>query len=235
MNSENLTVSLRTPLQAYAARPLSADEKRGYLEWSLDFFTDSGVLQDPFVDLTLQLDVTRAYASYRQSEIAGLTFFSFLLWHLAQTMQGHLGFKLRKIGQEWLVLENAPLVVPVAVGGENRFCELLLENVSRQSLVEMAGQYRCQLDSARRGEVRRMAPETFLTACFVGNLPDLQFTGLSLHWRKALIQCQPCFYFGKRYEQDGKLFIPLAAKLHHACTDPFVLNGLIRDFTARFE
>ena len=221
-------------LHAFAPRPLTADEVAGYLAWSLDFFTDSDVLQDPFVDICLQLDVTDAYANYRATPVEGLSFFSFLVWHLAQCLQGHLGFKLRKVGAEWVVLENAPIVIPVAVGGAMRFSELLLENLSQQSLAETAAQYRRQLEAARSDARPRMQPDTYLTACFIGNLPNLQFTALNLHWRKATIQGQPSFYFGKRYQQGERLFIPFAAKLHHACTDPFVLNALIADFLARF-
>lgn len=222
-------------LQAYAPRLLTDAEKQGYLDWSLDFFTDAGVRQDPFVDITLQLDVTQAYANYQANAAAGLSFFSFLIWHLAQAMQAHSGFKLRKVGEHWLVLENAPIVVPVAVGGAQRFKELLLRDASRQSLADFASQYRRQLDAARSDEPRaHLDPDTFLTACFIGNLPDLQFTALSLHWRQSHIQCQPSFYFGKRYSQGAQSFIPLAVKLHHACTDPFVLNALMADFMGRF-
>jgi chloramphenicol O-acetyltransferase type A len=225
---------LTTDLQAWGCRPLAEAEKAGYLAWSLDFFTDCAVEQDPFVDITLQLDITDAYACYKAQALPELTFFSFLIWHLAQAMQGQLGFKLRKIKGQWWVLENAPIVVPVAVGGEMRFCELLLQNASNQGLAEFAGHYRNQLDAARAGCLPRMDPHTFLTACFVGNLPQLQFTALNLHWRKSDIQCQPSFYFGQRYPQGERLMMPLAIKLHHACTDPFVLNSLIEDFRQRF-
>lgn len=226
--------SLTTDLQAWGCRTLTDAEQAGYLAWSLDFFTDSTVEQDPFIDITLQLDITDAYACYKRQALAGLTFFSFLIWHLAQAMQGQLGFKLRKINGKWWVLENAPIVVPVAVGGEMRFCELLLQNACYQSLAEFAGQYRNQLNAARTGCVQRMDPHTFLTASFIGNLPKLQFTALKLHWRKTDIQCQPSFYFGQRYQVGERLMMPLAIKLHHACADPFVLNALIEDFRQRF-
>lgn len=230
-----MTELLTTHFEAWGCRPLTDDEKAGYLAWSLDFFTDSTVEQDPFIDITLQLDITDAYASYQRQSLANLTFFSFLIWHLAQSMRSQLDFKLRKINGIWWVLENAPIAVPVAVGGKMRFCELLLQNTSSQSLTEFAEQYRGQLNSVRTGHVQRMDPNTFLIAHFIGNLPHLQFTALNLHWRKSAIQCQPCFYFGQRYLQSERLMMPLAIKLHHACTDPFVLNILIENFRKRFE
>ena len=222
-------------LQAYAPRALTAAEKQGYLDWSLDFFTADAVVQDPFVDITLQLDVSQAWARYQAEPLPGLSFFSFLVWHLAQAMQAHTGFKLRKVDGQWLVLENAPIVTPIAVGGAQRFRELLLEDTSSQSLVEFANQYRSKLEAARRHQpVPHLHPDMFQIACFIGNLPELQFSGLSLHWRKGIVQCQPSFYFGKRYNQGERLLIPFAAKLHHACTDPYVLNALMADFMARF-
>lgn len=231
----NMQKSLTTDLEAWGCRPLADNEKSGYLAWSLDFFTDSQVEQDPFIDITLQLDVTDAYAGYRGQAVPGLTFFSYLAWHLAHAMQGQIGFKLRKIDDAWFVLENAPIVVPVAVGGEMRFCELLLQDACRQTLPEFALQYRDQLDAARTGGAPRMAPLTFLAATLMGNHPQLQFTGLKLHWRKGDIQCQPCFYFGQRYSLGERLMIPMAIKLHHACADGFVLNALLEDFRLRIK
>lgn len=226
---------LTANLEDWDCRPLADEEKAGYLAWSLDFFTDSKVEQNPFIDITLQLDVTDAYACYERQALPDLTFFSYLIWHLAHAMQGQLGFKLRNIKGKWYVLENAPIVVPVAIGGEMRFCELLLQNACHQSLAEFSLQYRNQLNAARAGSVQRMAPQTFLTASFIGNLPQLQFTALNLHWRRSDIQCQPCFYFGQRYSLGERLMMPLAVKLHHACTDPFVLNALIEDFRLRIK
>lgn len=224
-----------TDLEAWGCRPLADNEKTSYLAWSLDFFTDPQVAQDPFIDITLQLDITDAYACYTERALSELTFFSYLIWHLAHAMQGQISFKLRNINGTWCVLENAPIVVPVAVGGEIRFCELLLQNACQQSLPEFALQYRNQLNAARAGGMQRMAPRTFLAANLIGNLPQLQFTALNLHWRKSDIQCQPCFYFGQRYSLGERLMMPLAVKLHHACTDPYVLNALIENFRLRIK
>ncbi|GAB1392795.1 hypothetical protein MASR1M60_09580 [Rhodocyclaceae bacterium] len=226
---------LDTNLEAWGCRPFADNEKTGYLAWSLDFFTDSQAEQDPFLDITLQLDITDAYACYTGQAVSGLTFFSYLIWHLAHAIQGQISFKLRKVNDTWCVLENAPIVVPVAVGGETRFCELLLQNTCRQTLPEFALQYRDQLNTARTGGVPRMSPLTFYAATLMGNLPQIQFTAMNLHWRKSDIQCQPYFYFGQRYSLGERLMMPMAVKLHHACTDPLVLNALLEDFRRRIK
>jgi len=69
----------------------------------------------------------------------------------------------------------------------------------------------------------------------MGNLPYLRFSALTLHWRPDQMVGQSYFYFGQRYPQEDRLMIPLAAKLHHACTDPLMLNELLSDFANRFS
>jgi chloramphenicol O-acetyltransferase type A len=218
----------------YQPRLLTEQEKQGYLNWSLDFFTDPNILQVPCLDITLQLEVTNAYKIYQDNPQEGATFFSFLTWHLLQTFKNHFWFNLRLVNHQWYVLDNPPVTIPVAVGGQDRFWELILENTSQINYSNFISQYRQKLNQIREGKGQRADAQTFLLSCLVGNLPNLQFTGLTLHWRNSEIIGQPSFYFGKRYENNQQLFIPLAVKLHHACTDPFVLDLLIQDFQQRF-
>jgi chloramphenicol O-acetyltransferase type A len=218
----------------YQPRLLEEAVKEGYLNWSLDFFTDPQTIPVPYVDITIQLDVTNAYKLYQTNCVEGATFFSFLTWHLLQTLKSHFCFNLRRIENQWFILDNPPVVIPVAVGGQERFREMALENVSQISYPEFITQYRQKLDHIRSNQGERTTPEIFLLSCFLGNLPNLQFTGLTLHSQQSEIIGQPYFYFGKRYWQNDQLFIPFAAKLHHACKDPFVLDLLIQDFLKRF-
>jgi chloramphenicol O-acetyltransferase type A len=218
----------------YQPRLIDNEVKEGYLNWSLNFFTDPGVIQSPYVDLTIQLDVTDAYKFYKADSTEEETFFGFLIWNLTQTLKNHFCFNLRFVQNQWFVLDNPPIVVPVAVGGKQRFREILLENISQNSYKEFVNQYRHKLDEARIGVCQKVKSDDFLLSCFLGNLPNLQFTGLTLHWRQSEIIGQPYFYFGKRYWQNNQLLIPFAVKLHHACNDPFVLDLLIQDFKKRF-
>jgi chloramphenicol O-acetyltransferase type A len=219
----------------YQPRLLDEKAKEGYLNWSLDFFTDPNVFQVPSIDITIQLDVTNAYQLYQSDSIAGATFFSFLIWHLMQTLKNHFSFNLRRVENQWFILDNPPVMIPVAVGGKDRFREMLLENISQVSYPDFIIQYRQKLDQIRNEECPRATAEAYSLAYFIGNLPNLQFTGLTLSWGKPEIVGHTRFYFGKRYWQNNQLFIPFAAKLHHANTDPFVLNLLIEDFLQRFN
>jgi chloramphenicol O-acetyltransferase type A len=78
-------------------------------------------LQIPYLDITLQLDVSTAYARYQQQPHQEASFFAFLVWHFVQTIDQHISFKLRVVNGTWYIVHNPPIVIPVAVGGQQRF------------------------------------------------------------------------------------------------------------------
>ena len=81
---------------SYLPQPIDPAALPGWLGWSLPFFSEP-VLQNPHIDLTLQLDVSNAFAQYqgRSQEGEQASFFAFLVWHLAQTLAQHPSFNLR--------------------------------------------------------------------------------------------------------------------------------------------
>ncbi|HEY9692502.1 MAG TPA: CatA-like O-acetyltransferase [Oculatellaceae cyanobacterium] len=209
--------------------------KEGWFEWFLDYFTDPNVLQVPYLDLTIQLDVTDAYAIYQDSQVSGSTFFGFLLWHLVQTLRSHTSFNMRFVENNWYILNNPPIFIPVAVGGKQRFWNLVIESVVNTSYEDFIDIYRFRLNQARNCQTERIDAQTYSLAYCIGNLPNLQFSALTLHWHLNAMIGQPFFYFGKRYFLENRFLIPFAAKLHHACADPFVFDLLVRDLQARFS
>lgn len=221
----------------YLAEPIDPAALPGWLRWSLPFFSEP-VLQNPHVDLTLQLDVSNAFARYRHPPEPlpeQVSFFAFLVWHLAQTLAQHPSFNLRCVAGQWHVLRNPPIFIPVAVGGDVRFRELVLEDVYQQDYPTFLQNYRTLLARARAPEeVPPCTSEVLRHAHFMGNLPHLRFSGLSLHWRADQALGQSSFYFGQRYAEGARTLIPLAVRMHHSCTDPWVLNELIADFQRRF-
>lgn len=108
---------MSSALESYRLRALTPQEREGWLAWSLDFFTDPHAQQAPYLDITLALDVARAWRRHDSNRQAGATFFAWLTWSLLQTLQKHPGFLMRQLDGAWWVVENPPLVVPVAVGG----------------------------------------------------------------------------------------------------------------------
>lgn len=208
-----------------------------WLSWSLGFFTEP-VLQNPYLDVTLQHDVTAAHSAYQsgKAQSAGRgTFFAYIVWHLAKTLANHPSMNLRRIDDQWYLLHNPPIFVPVAIGGEERFRAMVLDDVYQQSYPDFVDNYLHQLQRVRQSTGKTGTSDVFRYAQLIGNLPYLRFSALTLHWRPDQMVGQSYFYFGQRYQQDDRLLIPLAAKLHHACTDPLMLNELLSDFAKRFS
>ena len=224
--------------ERYLPERIDPASLQGWLGWSLDFFSGR-VLQNPHVELTLQLDVTHAFSQHRNRPSPATeqgTFFAFLVWHLAQTLAKHPSFNLRCINGEWYFLHNPPIFIPVAVGGDIRFSEVVLEDVYRQDYPAFLANYQTRLAQARSSEgIQQSASETICYAHFMGNLPNLRFTALTTHWRPDQMIGQSSFYFGQRYDDHERTLIPLAIRMHHGCTDPFVLNQLLADFNLRFQ
>ncbi len=222
--------------ESYLPQPIDPASLPGWLGWSLPFFSEP-VLQNPHIDLTLQLDVSNAFTQYQglSQDSEQASFFAFLVWHLAQTLAQHPSFNLRRVNGDWYVLHNPPIFIPVAVGGDVRFRDLVLENAYQQDLPTFLENYQNLRALARSpAGLPPCASETYCLAHFMGNLPHLRFSGLTLHWRADQSLGQSSFYFGQRYTEGGRTLIPLAVRMHHSCTDPFVLNGLIADFQRRF-
>jgi chloramphenicol O-acetyltransferase type A len=161
----------------YQPRFLDCEAKEGHLNWSLNFFTDLGTIQSPYVDITIQLDVTDAYKFYKLDMTEGETFFCFLIWNLIQTLKNHICFNLRFFQNQWFILDNPPVMVPVAVGGKQRFWEILRENVSQIGYQEFVTQYRHKLDEARIERGKRVRSEDFVTFLFFR-----KFTQPSVYW-----------------------------------------------------
>ncbi|MCH9713304.1 MAG: hypothetical protein K0U63_01970 [Cyanobacteria bacterium] len=221
---------MSTALDSYRMRSLTAQEREGWLEWSLDFFTDPHIPQVPYLDITLALDVSWAWHCYDSNRPAGATFFAWITWSLLQTLAKHSGFLMRKLDGEWWVVENPPLVVPVAVGGAQRFVELVLPDGIGSSWESYAASYAEQLARLRAGTVQRADWNAFNLGVVFGNLPNLPFTGLNLHSHAGDAAGRCSFYVGQRQWQGDRLMMPMAVKLHHANTDPWLLDQLLMDW-----
>lgn len=227
-----MTAPVSVP-QRYQPRPLEECERQGWLAWSLDFFTDASQPQNPCLDLTLPLEVTAALAAHRGRGGPG-TFFAWLAWSLMQTLADHPVFLLRRLEQQWWWIGNPPLLVPVAVGGQQRFVELVLDDVIGEPWPSFAARYQQRLAALRAGEISRASAEQYNLGVFIGNLPRLPFTGLSLHSHSGDAAGRCTFYVGQRSSRDGVVTMPLAVQLHHATADPFVLQQLLDDWRRRY-
>jgi chloramphenicol O-acetyltransferase type A len=220
-------------LKKYNAVSLKQEDfKDGYLEWALGFFTNPNMVTDPYLDLTLQLDITQARENYKKHyKCNDSTLTAFLTWKLLTTLKRHTHFLWRYIKGTWYEIENPPLFFPVAVGHNRRFHEVLIENVFRMSWKEFVPKYKMGLDAAFSG-IRADADREviFQLSQFIGNLPNLNFSGLKLHSGRNITNA--FFYFGKRtyLEPFQRWNLPLAIKFHHSNADPYVVDLLMQDF-----
>ena len=216
----------------YQGRKMQPEELTSYENWALDFFHQEEFVREPYLQMTLQVDITQALATYRarfgDNEQASFT--SYLMWHLVQTSQQHHAFRYRKLSDGWYLFDNLPVFAPIAVGGEARFSEVLLEDVAIQPLDDFFGYYRSVIKAATFREEFAPLPH-IIWACshFIGNLPNLQFSAFTLHMPRMNFG-RPFFYFGKRYQQGNPTMIPLTIAFDHANLDPFVLSAFMEDF-----
>ncbi len=229
--------TIRRALHRYDATPFDKRDCGEYVDWALRFFVDQEQAPDPYVEITVELDVTEARAVYdkRFANDAGASFTAYLFWRLLGTLSCHEPFLLRHVEGTWYSLRNPPLFFPVAVGGKRRFGEVLIEDAMQYDWAEFAGAYRAGIDNARTGSAALVSPVDFALSQFIGNLPNLQFSALKLH-NVVPRFAKSYFYFGKRTTNpQGAWRVPFAAKIHHGNADPYVLDLLIQDFSRRLR
>lgn len=204
-----------------------------YLQWALPFFVDEAQIADPYLSLSLDLDVTQAYQAFDQSRMGG-SFTALLKYCLMQSIGEVACFRYRYHQGQWYVIDNPPLIMPVAVGGSQRFIEMVLPDVLKTDWQTFAMRYAKQLEEIKSAD--RYSPvinaQIFKFGQFIGNLPNLRFNSFKLHAARG--GTQNIFYFGKRArDPQGNLMVPFAMNLHHANADPYVAQHLIDDFERR--
>lgn len=224
---------METILSRFEGEPLSLQGLSGYETWALRHFHDTLQVADPQLEMTLQLDINAALAafdsSYAQAPGASLT--AYLYWRLLQALELHPCFTWRRLEGRWYAFRNLPLYFPVAVGGRERFNDVLLENPFRLDWPVFCRRYSKTVASVLQLRIPfdPIGSAVWDLAVFIGNLPHLQFTAFSMH-RQAMPTGRPIFYFGRRYQAAGSLHLPLYVQFDHANTDPYVLNLFLADY-----
>ncbi|MCG8474912.1 MAG: CatA-like O-acetyltransferase [Cytophagales bacterium] len=230
-------MELKELTKKYKGRKLSESELSSYEQWSLQFFHQKEFVQEPMLQMTLQLDITEAYARYqaRSKEIPEASFSAYLIWHNIQAQKNHPYFRYRKIEDEWYIFDNLPIFFPVAVGGEARFSEVVIDNPAEDTLEMFFASYRRHVEASKnRKEFKALPPLVWANLHFIGNLPNLQFTGLQIHTPAE--KCgRPYFYFGKRYKSEGRMKIPMLIAFDHSNLDPFVISAFMEEFEHRIK
>jgi chloramphenicol O-acetyltransferase type A len=226
-------MSIDSILNRFAGEPLDEQALSSYETWALRHFHDRTEVAEPHLEVTLQLDITAADAAFRFAcaGAAGASRTAYLCWRLLQALELHPCFTWRKLNGRWYSFKNLPLFFPVAVGGKERYNDVLLENAFGLAWEAFCWRYHEAVASALqlRLPFDPVGSAVWNIAIFIGNLPTLQFTSFSMH-TQTVSTGRPVFYFGKRYRAGECLYIPLHVQFDHANTDPYVLNLFLEDY-----
>ncbi|MBP0020395.1 MAG: hypothetical protein J7647_22935 [Cyanobacteria bacterium SBLK] len=223
--------------ERYEVVPLKLDEQIGdYQSWALDYFTNPTLAPVPYIDITVQLDISSAVKTWQEnlSRSKG-TLTAWLIWNLLQSLKEFSCFQWRYINNQWFEVQNPPLFSPIAVARADRFVNLVLEHPFKMTWQEFAGTWvdlkqRIQLE----GSFKTQDTSAFGFSQFIGNLPNLNFTSLTLHQPASF--CQNFFYFGARHCDPLDItLMPLAAKIHHSSCDPYMLDLLLKNYLQRLN
>lgn len=220
-------MKLDDALERYRGRKLTEQDISTYQKWTFGYFHDEKHVANPYLSMTLEFDIgdaKRVYdAGFQASQ--GASFQAYLLWNLAKALREEWVFSTREIDGEWYRFDNLPVCFPVAVGGDIRFHDIMLDDVVLMDWPEFALGYRDAIDNSRNAG-DSMDPLTWSLSHFIGNLPDLNFSAFQIH-RGALKSGRPVFYFGQRQRQGERYTVPLSISMDHANADPYVLNKML--------
>jgi len=109
-----------------------------YQQWALQFFHDVTKIRDPYLQVTVQLDITNSLDLYQKSysHVEGARFTSFLYWMLNLSLNENPSLKYRRYEEEWYQMENLPIYTTVALNGDDSkdrirvcyICHCLVDN-----------------------------------------------------------------------------------------------------------
>lgn len=217
-------------LSKYKGRTLKEEELSHYVNWAMDYFHDENHVTDPYLTMTLNLDLTQARSVYENTykAVEGASFQAYLVWNLSRALQKEWTFSTRNIDGTWYLFNNLPIFTPIAVGGDLRFKDVIIENSTELSWQEFAQAYRNEINN-EDAQLEILPQKVWALCPFIGNLPNMNFTSFQVH-RNRLKTGRPLFYFGQRVQTSDSLFVPLSISIDHANADPFVLDRLISSF-----
>ncbi len=218
-------------LQEYSGHLLDLKSLSDYDQASMTYFTDQKTTRQPRLSISFPLDVTRIHSTFtKMTKISG-TFTGYLTWGLLATMRLHPHLSWRFMNGMWYEFDDLPLFIPVATAlPGNRFVSVTLEHIMAADWASFSSIYKSAIEKARQNWSTPFGDQLHWSNYhFVGNLPQIQFTSFTLH-ESGIETARPIFYFGRRYENQGSLFVPFAVQFHHATFDPVRLSNFIADF-----
>jgi chloramphenicol O-acetyltransferase len=222
-------------LLEYSGHVIDPNKLSNYDRASMTYFTDSKMVRQPRLHITISLDITKAHRAFLDRAKPEDTFTAYLTWGLLATIQKHPRLSWRQIDGVWYAFDNLPLFLPVTSGLKgDRLVSVLLKDITGADWDSFSSRYNSAIQEARE-EALRAWSDPFADQLHwsvyhvIGNLPAIQFTGLILH-ESGFETTRPMFYFGHRHQVQDDLFVPFAVQFHHATFDPVLLTDFLADF-----
>lgn len=219
-------------LLEYSGHLLDLKSLSDYDRASMTYFTDHETTRQPRLNISFPLDVTRIHDTFEKMPKINGTFTGYLTWGLLAAMRLHPHLSWRFMNGMWYAFDDLPLFIPVATSSPgNRFVSVTLKHVAAAAnWVSFSKIYNSAIAKARQNWSNPFGDQLHWSNYhFIGNLPDIQFTSLTLH-ESGIETARPIFYFGRRYENQDSLFVPFAIQFHHATFDPVRISNFITDF-----
>ncbi len=138
-------------LEIFEATELDMSKCSDYEKWALNYFHKKEFVSNPFLDFTLQLDITGLRSKYdnQYCKTKEASFTAYLVWSLFQAIKEFPCLSYRKIDGRWYHLKNLPLFFPVAVDTKERFHEIYIENVFKYDWEDFCKEYSKQIEEAK--------------------------------------------------------------------------------------
>ncbi len=222
-------MNLQEALDAYQGIKLQPNQLSRYQQWAFSYFHDENFVANPNLSITLHLDLVDARDVYESSfqSTKGASFQAYLVWNLVKALSLHWTFNTRKVNGEWYLFKNLPVYFPIAVGGEDRFKDVMINDVTFMDWAKFSRVYRNSIQSPT--DIGSIPTLIWEISHFIGNLPALNFTSFQIH-RGIRNAARPIFYFGQRYNLQQRQKVPVSVTFDHANADPYVLNNLIQTY-----
>ncbi|NES75214.1 MULTISPECIES: hypothetical protein [unclassified Okeania] len=125
------------------------------------------------------------------------SFQGYLVWNLVKALSLEWTFCTRKIDEEWYLFKNLPVFFPIAVGGEDKFKDVIINDVIFMDWTKFCRVYRDSIENSNI-DVGSLPPLTWGISHFIGNLPYLNFTLFQMH-SGVMKTSRSMFYFGQRH------------------------------------
>jgi chloramphenicol O-acetyltransferase type A len=170
--------------------------------------------EEPFFGVTVELDLTKAYAS---AKAEGTSFFLHYLWHTLVAANAIEPFRYRIRGEEVLIYDKVH-ASPTINRPDGTFGFAYM-NYHKELTVFL------QEALAERERVRAspglVPAKSDANVLHCSSLPWLRFTGLSHARPFSFPDSCPKIAFGKMTEAAGRRTMPLSVHVHHALMDGF--------------